>query len=174
MVELGTLANVAEVVGGAAVLTGLAYAVWEIRRYREQQRREAGMRWLETFQSEAWARSVRRVWRLPDDADPAVIAEDPGREAAVNHFVTVMNIWGFLVHDGIVPEDLASRAAAADVMPVAWRKLRRWVRAVEEVGGTQPFRWFMWWVDHLADAEPGRRPDPDALWRRLDARDGAS
>lgn len=170
MVELGTLANIAEIVGGIAVITGLAYAVWEVRRYQEQKRRDAAMRWLEAFWSREYARSIRRVWRLPDDADPALIGEDPEREIAVVHVVNVHNLWGWLVHEGVVPEELVA-SPDARVAPVVWRKTRRWVRATEEQGGSQPYRWFMWWTDNLADREFEEGPDPEALWQRLEDRD---
>lgn len=154
MVELGTWANVAEIVGGVSVVLGLVYAVWEVRRYREEKRREAGMAlWQDIGASEVWTRAVRRVWRLPDDADPAIIEEDPERGAAVNQVANLLNIHGWLVYEGVTPAEMSARSQAGTHL-VIWRKIRRWIRASEEAGeNPHTFIWLRWWIRQLAEME---------------------
>lgn len=138
MVELGTLANVAEIVGAASVVAGLAYAVWEVRTYRESKRREELSRILEVAQSEAWSRAARRVFRLPDDADLGVIEEDEERGWAVNHVAISLNFIGFLIHEGVHPLEMGGRAQAGAHLAL-WRKIRRWVDAAEQTAGEPIF-----------------------------------
>lgn len=169
MVDLGTLANVAEIVGAVSVVVGLVYAAWEVRRYREEKHRQSGMAlWQEIGGSEAWTRAVRRVWRLPDDADPSVIEEDPERSEAANQVATMLNVNGFLIHEGIMPADLAARSQGGSHL-VLWRKIRRWVEAAEEQGGSpDTFIWLRWWIRELAEMEPLDLPDRDELHEPLE------
>lgn len=154
MVELGTLANVAEIVGAASVVAGLFYAWWEVRKFREEKRRQAGMAlWQDVGTSEAWSRALRRVYRLPEDADPQIIEEDPERAAAVNHVATALNIHGFLVYDGVVPADMSAQAQAGIHLDV-WRRIRLWVETIEQTGGNpEVFVWLRWWVRELSEQE---------------------
>lgn len=164
MVELGTLADVAEIVGGISVVAGLLYALWEIRRFRAEQRRESGLAlWQEIGTSEHWNRALRRVWRLPEDADPEIIEEDPDRAAAVNQVATTLNIHGILVYEGLAPFDLHARAQAGLHLGV-WRRIRRWVAVVEETSDNpQMFVWLRWWIRELAERGPMDLPDLEEL-----------
>lgn len=175
MVELGTVANVAEIVGGASVVAGLLYALWEVRRFRREERREAALAlWQEIGTSESWSRAMRRVYRLPDDADPQVIEEDPERAAAVNQVATALNVHGFLAHDGFVPVEMNARAQAGVHLGL-WRKIRRWVAVVEETSDNpEVFVWLRWWIRQLAEREPLDLPDVEELQDPLQVPDATA
>ncbi len=63
---LETLANLAELIGGAAVLGGVAFAVWQIRQYRQQRRDAAAIEIVRTIQSREFAEAFRLLSRVPD------------------------------------------------------------------------------------------------------------
>jgi len=63
---LQTLANFAEIVGGAAVVGGVVFAVWQIRQYREQRRDVAAIEIVRSLQSREFIEAFRLLSRVPD------------------------------------------------------------------------------------------------------------
>ena len=61
--DLSTFANL---VNAVAVTAGVIFAAVQIRHYRQQQRREAMLELVRSFQNPSITRAVRRVNSLPD------------------------------------------------------------------------------------------------------------
>ncbi len=63
---LETLANLAELIAGAAVLGGVAFAVWQIHEYRQQRRDAAAIEMVRTLQSREFVEAFRLLSRVPE------------------------------------------------------------------------------------------------------------
>ena len=55
-----------QAIEAAAVVVGVAFAVYETRRYRRERNREAAMELLHAFPTPEFARAVEHVYRLAD------------------------------------------------------------------------------------------------------------
>ena len=66
MFTLQTLANLAEILGGAAVVGGVIFAVWQIRQYREQRRDVAAIEIVRSLQSREFIEAFRLLSQVPD------------------------------------------------------------------------------------------------------------
>jgi hypothetical protein len=66
MTDLNTHANLADIVSGAVVVGGAAFAVIQLREYRRQRRENAAAELVRSFYNPEFARSVRLI-RLPPD-----------------------------------------------------------------------------------------------------------
>ena len=59
MADLGMLADFADILSGAAVVGGAAFAVIQLREYRTQRRENAAAELVRSFYNPEFARSVR-------------------------------------------------------------------------------------------------------------------
>jgi hypothetical protein len=71
MPDIGTLANLAGIVSGLAVIGGAAFAVIQLREYRKQRRDDAAVELVRSFYNADFARSVRLIRLLPDGCKAA-------------------------------------------------------------------------------------------------------
>ena len=55
-----------QAIEAAAVVVGVAFAVYETRRYRRERNREAAMEMLHAFQTPEFAKALVLVYRLPN------------------------------------------------------------------------------------------------------------
>ena len=154
MADLETWSQVAEIVGGATVVAGVAFGALQARQWLRQRRDTAALEILRSYQDEVWTRFVRRIYLLPDHADPRQIGADPELEQAAVYVAVALNGMAYAIHQGTVP-----RRVFIDWDPdtprICWRKLDRWVRAVRRhSGGPRVYHWFEWWVGELERLVP--------------------
>ena len=156
MFTLQTLANLAEIVGGAAVVGGVIFAVWQIRQYREQRRDVAAIEIVRSLQSREFIEAFRLLSRVPDAVTLKAL-RDRGQEyedAAIMIGAMGETI-GYIVHRGVAPLELV-REQAGGLLLVMWRKLRVWAEDVRKEQGYE--RWVEWWewlAGRLQELEDG-------------------
>src|SRR5260370_42176292 len=63
--DISTLANL---INAVAVTAGVIFAATQIRDYRRQRKRDSMLALVRSFQSPTFAKGLRRVIELPDDA----------------------------------------------------------------------------------------------------------
>src|SRR5438477_12531918 len=96
--DISTLANL---INAVAVTAGVIFAATQIRDYRRQRKRDSMLALVRSFQSPAFAKGLRRVIELPDDASAEEIRERLGREGEdlmVHVTARCETIGGLLVH----------------------------------------------------------------------------
>ena len=170
MIDLQTLANLAEIAGGIAIISGGVFAVVQLREFREQRRQAVAVELVRTFSEIEHANAVNLIQQLPD----AVSAEQlraKGRDyerAATMMAVTYETI-GLLVY-----REMASFAMVQELTGgltvVMWRKLQSWVSTVRQEQNHPRFaEWFQWLADQLAregaDKEAHPAFEQHADWR---------
>jgi hypothetical protein len=173
VIDLQTLANLAEIAGGIAIISGGVFAVVQLREFREQRRQAVAVELVRTFSEIEHANAVNLIQQLPD----AVSAEQlraKGRDyerAATMMAVTYETI-GLLVYREMASFALVQELAGG-LTVVLWRKLQLWVSAIRQEQNHPRFaEWFQWLAEQLARDSSEKRAAPAheryAGWRPRD------
>lgn len=151
---LQTLANLAELIGGAAVLGGVVFAVWQIHEYRQQRRDAAAIELVRTLQSREFVEAFRLLSRVPDGISlEALRAKGPDYEDAAIAIGAMGETIGLMVYRGIAPFELV-REQVGGLLLTMWQKLRVWAEEVREDQGYERWvEWYQWLVDRLEEYE---------------------
>lgn len=153
-----------------AVVTGMGFAVQEIRRYRRDRNREAAMELLRAFQTPDFAKAVVLVYRLPDGLSKRDIESRPGDDLYVVYAMsTTWESIGALLHRGEISIDLVDHFFSGPIV-VSWRKLRNHVAEErEETGRATVSEWFQWFAEQFMGRESEAPPIPGNIqfrdWR---------
>jgi hypothetical protein len=152
--DLQTLANLAEVFGTLTIISGLIFAVIQIRQYRRQLRETATLALMNKFQTLEFAQAFRIVRSLHEEnASSELNANNPEAEAAAMFVCSVYETVGVLVFRRILPfqvvEDLTGGAVT-----LCWRNLRAWIEEIRvETSNDRVFEWFQWLVERCAEQQ---------------------
>jgi len=170
MSDLSTLADLADVLSGGAVVGGAAFAIIQLRDYRRQRRENAAAELVHSFYDPEFARAVRLVRLLPDACTAADLrSKGPEFEEAAILVSFAFETIGLLVFREVTPfsivEDLTGGLAV-----LMWRKLERWQRDVRAESKQESWaEWFQWLAERLIEsARAGnKRPAHEAFsdWR---------
>jgi hypothetical protein len=104
MTDVDSLAKLADILSGAAVIGGAAFAIVQLRDYRRQRRENAAAELVRSFYNPEFARAVRLIRLLPDGC-PGVDLRAKGaeyEEAAILVSFAFETI-GLLVFRGVTP-----------------------------------------------------------------------
>jgi hypothetical protein len=161
MADLATLAHLADILGGLAIVGGGIFAIVQLREFREQRRQAVAVELLRSFSEPAHANAVSLIQELPDGAS-AELLRSKGREyerAATMMAVTYETI-GLLVY-----REMASFAMVNDLAGgltvVMWRKLGAWVATVRQEQNHRSFaEWFQWLAEQLLRETPQKEGHP--------------
>jgi len=171
MSDLSMLANFADILSGAAVVGGAAFAVIQLREYRTQRRENAAAELVRSFYNPDFARSVRLILTLPDGCTAAELrAKGPEYEEAAILVSFAYETIGLLVFRGITPFSIVEELTGG-LAVLMWRKLECWQRDVRVESAQQAWaEWFQWLAERLEararekqqkpayEAFPGWRP----------------
>lgn len=165
--DLSTAANIATTV---AVIVGIAFGIAELRRSRRERRDQAAIEILRSVQQQEIHEAVRRILKLPNDADPELVRADAQiqHDATLVHFAAEM--FGSLVFEGVVDLHLLDRMNGGWVRG-CWHRLRRWVEA-ERIAEGRPnvAEWWQWLVERLeADPDPSKVQGAHIYYKGRDA-----
>ena len=103
--DISTIANL---INAIAVTAGVIFAATQIRDYRRQRKRDSMLSLVRSFQSPAFARGLRRVIELPDDASAEKIREilGPDGEDLMVHVTATWETIGVLLFHGELSIDI--------------------------------------------------------------------
>jgi len=170
MVDLGTLANIADIIGALTVIGGAAFAFVQLRQYRIQRQDNAAIELMHSFYSPDLARAVRLIRQLPDECVAADLRARGGEyEEAAIIISTTFEAIGLLVFRGMTPFSIVEELTGG-LTVLMWRKLRRWTYDVR-AENTQPSwaEWFQWLAErlreHAGDKEAAPAYSRFSSWR---------
>ena len=159
--DLATLANIAEILGGLAIVGRRIFAIVQLREFREQRRQAVAVELVRSFSEPAHANAVNLIQELPDGAS-AELLRAKGREyerAATMMAITYETI-GLLVFREMASFSMV-RELTGGLTVVMWRKLGSWVKAVREEQGHRSFaEWFQWLAEQLARESAEKEAHP--------------
>lgn len=150
MADLSTLANFADILSGAAVVGGAAFAVIQVREYRTQRRENAAAELVRSFYNPEFARSVRLIRTLPDGCTAAELrAKGPEYEEAAILVSFAYETIGLLVFRGVTPFSIVEELTGG-LAVLMWRKLEGWEEDVRVESAQESWaEWFQWLVERL-------------------------
>ena len=170
MTDLALLADIADIVGGLAIVGGGAFAIIQLQEFREQRSQAVAVELVRSFSEPAHANAVNLIQELADDAS-AELLRSKGREyerAALMIAITYETI-GLLVFRQLASFSMV-RELTGGLTVLMWRKLRPWVETVRQEQGHRSFaEWFQWLAEQLAregaDKEAHPAYEQYASWR---------
>jgi hypothetical protein len=144
-----------------AVVIGVGFAVYEVRRYRSERNREAAIELLHAFNSQAFAKALVRVYRLPDGLSKQQIERDLGEDLhLVYAMTTTWESIGVLVCRGEVSIELVDDFFSGPIV-VSWRKLQGYFFDERRTTGRETIgEWFQWLAERFAEREASTAPVP--------------
>ncbi len=157
--SLSTLANLAEIIGAASIITGLTFGWFQLRHFRAQQRDAIAINLMQTFYDQDLARAIALLHPLPDGIRLEELrAEGIEYEEAAITITTSFETMGLLVFRRIATIDLVLDLAGGIVTTMN-RKLRNWQNDMRE-SQDQPSwgEWFEWLGDQAEKAKRQATP----------------
>lgn len=152
----------ADVVNAVAVTVGVAFAARQLLDLRGQRRRDATLGLVRSFQSAEFARALRRVNSLPDDADRAAIRStlgDAGEDDVFLVGLTWESLGVLLFRDELTIEQIDDFFSGAII--ISWRKLRRFVEEDRrDLERETVWEWFQWLAERVQARERHVRTSP--------------
>lgn len=149
MSTLETVANYAEIVGAAAVLFAILFALLEFRQLRHQRRENASLEMMRAWQNADYVDAIYEILQIEDHIEPEVL-----RSLSDEHEVMAFRVCmtyealGVMVHRGTLPIEILNDLMGGSVS-VSWRKLDRWAYQFRENHNPRAFEWHQWLAKRL-------------------------
>lgn len=161
IMELQTLANLAEIFGAIVVVGGLAFAVIQLAHLQRQRQEAAALEVARSFQNPEFARALQKVLALPPGLDADSLREaSPDHEAAAVLVSLTLESVGIMVHRRIVSIRMVWDLMGLVVL-TTWDRLEGWSRGMREQEGRDKFNeWIEWLVDRLREHETTGGKEP--------------
>ena len=149
---------VLQAIEAAAVVTGVGFAMVQVRQYRSDRRRAAAVELLHSFQTPAFAQALNIVYNLPDGLSRDKLeAQLEGRFHVLYSLMTTWESLGILVHMGELDLALVEDFFSGPIL-ISWRKLKGHVEGERAATGRDTIEeWFQWLAERLQERE-SRKP----------------
>jgi hypothetical protein len=168
--DLTSLADLADILSGSAVLGGAAFALIQLREWRRQRRENAAAELVRSFYNPEFARAVRLIRLVPDGCGATELrAKGAEYEEAAILVSFAFETIGLLVFRGVTPFSIVEELTGGLAL-LMWRKLERWQRDVRVESAQESWsEWFQWLAERLGErgGAAGQRPAHEAFssWR---------
>jgi len=151
-IDLGTLANLAEIFGALTIVGGAAFAIFQMQQMRRQRRDTAAIAFLDSVQDGDFARAYLRVLQLPDEISVDELRQrDAKFEEAAIFLATNFETVGLMVYRDLVEFEIV-RDLVGDAVVAIWRKLKRWIMEQRQLQSRETvFDWFEWLARQLEE-----------------------
>lgn len=150
--DLPTLANLAEILGGAAVVIGLIFGLAQIRQFRQQRLDAADLELLRSLQDAEFVHSFSLIYPLPNNLSAQELRNmGPEYVNAALGMSARFEALGLLVFRGSIPFDLVEKIHGGNAI-LFWRKLQAWIEQLRSEQGHQLlFEWFQWLAERMTE-----------------------
>jgi len=150
--DLQNVANIAEILGALLVVTGVFFALAEIRHLRQQRQETAAMEIMRSFQSSDFTKALRLVMDYEQECrhcrEEAIPQELQDAAMMVS---TTLESTGLMVYERIVPFGLVQQLMGGTIQ-ACWQVLRphtEWLR--DKLGRPSIHEWFQWLAERLGE-----------------------
>ena len=150
MDDIQLLANLAEILGGIAVIFGVSFGLIEFRRYKAGLQRDAAAALARSFQTQEFAAAIRVVLELPQPIGlQQYEAMTENQKDQIWLIFGSMESVGILVYRGDLPIELVDEFYSIPVNE-GWRKLAPYVEDLRrELDSPQTWEWYQWLHERL-------------------------
>jgi len=159
LMDLSTFANL---INAIAVTAGVIFAATQIRDYRRQRRRDSMLALVRSFQSPTFAKALRFVIELPDNATAEKIREmlGPDGEDLVAHLTATWETVGVLLFHKELSIDIIDDFFSGPIL-ISWRKLLPYVTDLRRHYQRETWsEWFQWLAERMIEREKSLPPVP--------------
>jgi hypothetical protein len=164
-VDIATLANL---INAIAVTTGVIFVATQIRDYRRRHRRDSMLNLVRSFQSPTFAKALRRVIELSDDASADQIREllGPDGQDLVVHVTATWETIGVLLFHGELTIDIIDDFFSGPIL-ISWRKLLPYTDDLRHRYKRDTWsEWFQWLAERMMEREKILPPVPAHIAHR--------
>ena len=165
--DLMALSQIAQILGGTAVVIALVFGMIQIHQFRRQRLDAAAIELMRSLQDREFTHAFRLLYPLPEGipAD-ALRALGVEYEEAALAMGARFESMGLLVYRDSLPMHLVEEIIGGAVV-LLWKRLRPWTEA-NRVEQAHPllFEWFQWLAERLE--ERGRPTEVPAYVRHRD------
>ena len=143
-----------QAIEAAAVVTGVGFAMMQLRQYRRDRRRSAAVELLHSFQTPAFAEALNIVYNLPDGLSREELERRlQGRFHLVYALMTTWESLGILVYMGELDLALVEDFFSGPIL-ISWRKLQGHVQDERAALGRDTVEeWFQWLAERMRARE---------------------
>jgi hypothetical protein len=151
---LETLANIAAIIGGLAVLVAVIFGMAQVRQLRQQRRDSAAIELMRTLQSDRFVKAFHGLSGMPAGLSASELrAMGAEQEDAAISMVNIYETIGLLVFRRTV-SFVAVSEVCGGMIAEHWNKLHAWVSDVRTEQGYERFaEWFQWLVERVREQE---------------------
>jgi hypothetical protein len=163
--DIATLANL---INAIAVTAGVIFAATQIRDYRRQRRRDSMLSLVRSFQSPTFAKALRMVIELPDNASADEIREIVGRdgEDLIVHLTATWETIGVLLFHGELTIDVIDDFFSGPIL-ISWKKLLPYTTDLRRHYNRDTWsEWFQWLAERMMERESKIPPVPAYIAHR--------
>lgn len=149
-VDLNTLSQFAEVLGGIAVVTAVVFGVIQLRQYQQQRRDMAAVELMRTLQDSEFTRAFHLIYSIPESLRAADIrARGTEYEAAAFTICARFETVGLLVFRRNIPSHLVEELVGGLVIKL-WQRLLPWVEDIRvEQEHEILWEWYQWLAEQF-------------------------
>lgn len=171
IIAVWDLPAVVNVVTATAVALGVFFALVQLHHANRTRRDVAAVDIVRTVQTQEVRRAVERVLRLPNDAEPAQIRNDPVLLDAALAVDSACEMWGCMVFEGVVHHHMLDRMVGGWIRGTYCR-LRRWIEAERtDKQNVNIAEWWQWLYELLErDPDPGKNQGAHLTYRGIKRR----
>lgn len=155
---LSEIANIVEIIGVVAIVSGIAFGLIQLRQHREQTRNMAIHELATSFEDSDFTEAYRILADLQEgmSADELNALGDEYVSAILRVGMKFETI-GLLVHNRVVPFDAMKSLVGGAAIKI-WGVVKIWIRETRRrQGHPLLFEWFEWLVDRLEERSEGAR-----------------
>lgn len=150
--DISTLANL---INAIAVTAGVIFAATQIRDYRKQRKRDSMLSLVRSFQNPTFAKGLRRVVELPENATADEIRRilGPDGEDLIVHVSATWETIGVLLFHGELTIDVIDDFFSGPIL-ISWRKLLPYTTDLREQYQRETWsEWFQWLAERMMERE---------------------
>jgi hypothetical protein len=165
--DLDRLANIAEITGVILVIGGFGFAIVQLAAIRRQRKEIAAIELLKSFASPEFARAIRLLLTLPENATAEQLRGAGGEveDAAMQVSLTLEGV-AIMVHRRIVDIDMVWELMGGLVLAV-WSRIGLLAEAIRRDHKRDKFcEWLQWLAARLTELEEKRGSEPAFLHYR--------
>ena len=148
--DLRTIVDLSQVVASLTVVGGTAFAVIQLREFRQQRQEAVALDLLRAFMGAEFAAAMAVITSLPDGLSIEELREaGPDVEKSATLMCTTFEAMGILVHRRIAPLALVQDLAGG-IIVLVWHRLEKWLQQLRvEQGNPSDSEWFQWLAEQL-------------------------
>jgi len=156
--DLGTIFNL---ISAFALVTGLVFALIELRQHRASRKREAALLLLNSFRTADFNKALHFIFELPEGLPYPEL--EKAYESNADDAYTLGLTWeslGVLVCRGEISLDLVDDLFSGPII-ISWRKLKPIVEHRRREQGRDTLgEWFQWLAERMMEREADSPPIP--------------